>query len=186
MVIMALLKSFKTKPRKGLSVEVQILDKGGKPQDFCADHDVFAVEPGPFTVEVVVNGAAGLLAELNGRRAHEKHDILLQMKVDGHDLACQFMHSREESRHKFETQYITGPDGVTRMHALEFDTPVEVRSIPQCKSLLCIRVRLRLNAFLQTKDGRATAGCGATSSSGDTGKMELQFIEVVTLPPGTS
>ncbi len=33
-------------------------------------------------------------------------------------------------------------------------------------------------ARLQTQDGGATAHRGATASSEDTGKMELQFVEV--------
>ncbi|BDA44353.1 hypothetical protein COCOBI_05-5370 [Coccomyxa sp. Obi] len=69
------------------------------------------------------------------------------------------MQSGDKAQHKFETQRIRGPDGVTRLHALVFDTPQE------------------------SKEGGATADYGATASSGDTGKIELQFVEVTIIPP---
>ena len=127
---MVLSKSFKTKPWKGLNVEAQILDKDGKPHDFCADHDVFAVLPGPFVVDVVVSGAGDMLAQLkpksHGTRGSLK--VLITLKVDGHTVGRQCMHSGDKSHHKFETQSIRGPDGIKRLHALVFDTPQEVSS----------------------------------------------------------
>lgn len=127
---MVLSKSFKTKPLRGLSVEVQILDKTGRPQDFCADYDVFAVEPGPFKVDVVVTGAADMLAQLKTKShgSRGKLRMLISLRIDGHTVGRQYMHSGDTSHHKFETQRIGGSDGITRLHALVFDTPQEVSS----------------------------------------------------------
>lgn len=140
---MVLSKCFKTKPWKGLKVEIQILDNNGRPQDFCADHDVFAVEPGPFVIDMVVTGAASLLADLNRHSVRDKHYVLLILRVDGHTLGRQFMSSGEKAHHKFETQRIRGPDGATWLHALVFDTPHEVELLSAGVSARCSYASVR-------------------------------------------
>lgn len=141
---MVLQKSFKTKPWRGLSVETQILEKNGRPRQFCANDDEFAVEPGPFVVDVVVTGGADMLAELKTKshRARGQHRMLLSLKVDGHIVERQYMHSGDKSHHKFETQRVGGPDGITRLHALVFDTLQEVDTcvikinVPCCRAFV--------------------------------------------------